>query len=250
MWPIILSSIACVAPTYFSTCHKRHDFQKSYWIKKCVLWFSLQFLSARFLILRWIPRDNALNVHRYSCKVPVILVRFPWNFNFLDGFSNNRKISWKAVRTGVFFFLHVVDTHAEANRRFWNFANAPKKWHRYFTCRVYRSEGSSCSAGHEIPRTLLMPKVHYRVHKTNRNACALCYGDITCKLVAPRTKPAVAPSVPVNHVSPSHPRLHDEEETSFLVWSTESVQKRQKKYFSSDQPVAYIGHWTCRKITW
>jgi hypothetical protein len=93
MWPIILSSIACVAPTYFSTCHKWYDLQKSYWTKKCVLWFSLQLLSARGLILKWITRDNAINVHRYSCNVPVILVGFPWNLNFLGGFSNNRKIS-------------------------------------------------------------------------------------------------------------------------------------------------------------
>ena len=82
-----------------------------------------------------------------------------------------------------------------------------KTWHRYFTYRVYRSkespcpEASSCSAGQEIPRTLLMPKVHYRVHKSPCNSCALRYGDTTYKLVAPRTKPAVAPSVPVNHVS-------------------------------------------------
>jgi len=133
-----------------------------------------------------------------------------------------------------------------------------KTWHRYFTCRVFRSkespcsEVSSCSAGQEIPRTVLMPKVHYRVHKSPCNACALSYGDTTCKLVAPRTKPAVAPSVPVNHVpvsNPSHSRLH-EEETNFVVWNTNSVQKRQMKHFSSDQPVAYIGHWTCGKIPW
>jgi hypothetical protein len=92
---------------------------------------------------------------------------------------------------------------------FWNSRTSRKKWHRYFTSRVYRSkespcsEGSSCSAGQEIPRTLLMPRVHYRVHKSPRNTCALRYVDTTCKLVAPRTKPAVAPSVPTSHVSPS-----------------------------------------------
>jgi hypothetical protein len=130
MWPIILSSVACVALTYFSTCHKRYDFQKSYWTKKCVPWFSLQLLSARFLILKRILRDNAINVHRYSCKVPVILVRFPWNLNFLGGFSNNRKISDlmknRPSGAGGGGSPPHADRHAEANRRFWNFANALK----------------------------------------------------------------------------------------------------------------------------
>jgi hypothetical protein len=33
-------------------------------------------LSETFLILRRTQRDIIINVHRYSCKVPVILVRF------------------------------------------------------------------------------------------------------------------------------------------------------------------------------
>jgi hypothetical protein len=42
----------------------------------CVFWFPLQLLSETFLILRRIQRDIIINVHRSSCKVPVILVRF------------------------------------------------------------------------------------------------------------------------------------------------------------------------------
>jgi hypothetical protein len=38
--------------------------------------FSLQLMSETFLILRIIQRDIIINVHRSSCKVPVILVRF------------------------------------------------------------------------------------------------------------------------------------------------------------------------------
>jgi hypothetical protein len=41
-----------------------------------MFWFSLQLLYKQFLILRRIQRDTIRNVHRPSCKVPIILVRF------------------------------------------------------------------------------------------------------------------------------------------------------------------------------
>jgi hypothetical protein len=41
---------------------------------KCALWFSLQFFSETFLILRSIRRPTVTNVHTTSCKVPVLLV--------------------------------------------------------------------------------------------------------------------------------------------------------------------------------
>jgi hypothetical protein len=91
---IILSSVACLALPYFSTLsHKRHDFRKKFLNTKCVFWFFLQPLSQTFLILRRIQRDIIIKVHRSSCKVPVIIVRFKWNFNFLDTLSKNTQIS-------------------------------------------------------------------------------------------------------------------------------------------------------------
>jgi len=42
---------------------------------KCVFSFSLQLLSETVLILRVTEPDAIINVHRFSCKVPVILVR-------------------------------------------------------------------------------------------------------------------------------------------------------------------------------
>ena len=43
---------------------------------KCMFWFPLQLLSETFLILRRIKRDIIIYVHRSSCQVTVILVRF------------------------------------------------------------------------------------------------------------------------------------------------------------------------------
>jgi hypothetical protein len=43
---------------------------------KCVFWFSLQLCLNIFFILRSIKRYIIINVHKSSCKVPVILVTF------------------------------------------------------------------------------------------------------------------------------------------------------------------------------
>jgi hypothetical protein len=75
---VILSSIACLALPYISTfSHKRHDFRGGGGTLlniKFVFWLSLQLLAETFLTLKRIERD--VNVHTYSRKVPVILVRF------------------------------------------------------------------------------------------------------------------------------------------------------------------------------
>jgi hypothetical protein len=49
---------------------------------KFVFWFSVQILSEKVPILRRVQRDIIINIYRYSCKVPVILVRFWWHFQF------------------------------------------------------------------------------------------------------------------------------------------------------------------------
>ena len=52
--------------------------------------FSVNF-AWKFLILRRTQRDMIISVHRYSCKVPVILVRFQWKLSFfyrLKKYSN------------------------------------------------------------------------------------------------------------------------------------------------------------------
>ena len=59
--------------------------------KMCALIFSI-ILSENVHILRRIQRD-IINVHRSSCKVPVILVLFQWKLNFLDSIKKKPQIS-------------------------------------------------------------------------------------------------------------------------------------------------------------
>jgi hypothetical protein len=84
----------CSWQIYHISYHKRNVFwRKKLLNTKCVFWFSLQFLSEIFLILRRTERDMIRNIYRSSCKVPVIIVRFEWNFTFLERFSKNTQIS-------------------------------------------------------------------------------------------------------------------------------------------------------------
>jgi hypothetical protein len=98
VWPCV----ACAALQYFSTCsYKRHDFRKKKILNiKYFFWFSLQLLSETFLILSRIKLDTIINVHKSSCKVPVVLLIFEWNLNSLDKFRKILKyqFSWKSVQ--------------------------------------------------------------------------------------------------------------------------------------------------------
>ena len=73
----MLSSVVCPAVPSFSTLsHKQHDFRKMLLNIKCVFGFSVQLLSETYIIVGITERDIVVNVHRSSCKVPVVLLRF------------------------------------------------------------------------------------------------------------------------------------------------------------------------------
>ena len=94
--------------------------------------FSLQRLFETFLILRRIQRDIFINVQTATCKVPVILVGFKKNLNFLDR-------SWKKAQTSTTIKIRLVrgrvvaweQTDGRRDTRklivaFRNFSNTPK----------------------------------------------------------------------------------------------------------------------------
>jgi hypothetical protein len=61
---------------FFHITSKMPRFRGKIIEQEYVFWFSLQLLSETFLILKRTEWDIIINVHRSSCKVPVILARF------------------------------------------------------------------------------------------------------------------------------------------------------------------------------
>ena len=97
---------------------------------KCVFRFSLQLLCETFLILRRIQRDIIINVHRSSCQLPLILVRFYGDLNFLNRLSKNAHISdfMKIRPAGAKFYAdRRMDRHDEANDGFPQLCHRAKK---------------------------------------------------------------------------------------------------------------------------
>jgi len=124
----ILSSAASPALLYFSILsHKRHDFRKDVnGSKMCVLILSTTFV---LLTARRIVRDIIKNVYWSPCKVPVILDRVLWNFNFHNRLSKNTQISNLLKIRPVGAELFHADGQTDMKKlivAFRNFANAPK----------------------------------------------------------------------------------------------------------------------------
>jgi hypothetical protein len=133
---IILLCVVCLVVPYFSALsHKRHDFrEKVIEHKMCVLILSTT-LSEAFLILRRIQRDITINVHRRSCKVPLLLSDFNGTWNC---WTHLRKIVKyqisRKIRLVVVELFHAegrtdgqTDRHEEASSRFSQFCVRAQK---------------------------------------------------------------------------------------------------------------------------
>jgi hypothetical protein len=120
LWPALLCNIF---PHYLRNCMIL--VKKSLNIK-CVFWFFLQILPGTFLVLR---RNDKKNVCWPSRKVPVILVRFYWNLDFLNRFSKKTEISnFKKIRPLGAELFH-ADRRADMTKvtvTFRSFANSLK----------------------------------------------------------------------------------------------------------------------------
>ena len=95
---------------------------------KCVVSFCLQVVFETFLILGRTEQNIAINVKTSSCKVPVILVGYCTNLNFVDRFSKkSSNIEFqqtpssrnRAVACGQ--KERQTHGHDEANSCFWQF---------------------------------------------------------------------------------------------------------------------------------
>ena len=168
---IVTSIVAPRSPPYFSTLsHKRYDFRKKLLNIKCVFWFSLQFFSKTFFILRTIQRDIVTNVKTSSWKLSVSLVEFKRNLNFLNRVYNNAKykISSKPVKWERVAPCGLTDMKLTVAFR--NFANAPKK------CEVSKEfqilspvcDGSTCDY-YSMTRTL-WPKISQTKKRHKKNS--------------------------------------------------------------------------------
>ena len=97
-------------------CPYKRNNEASLCVRVTIFAFYLQLSSETFTILRVILRD-IINVHRYSRKVPVILVRFSWNLNLFDSFSKNIQtwnfMKFRAVGAGLFHAYGRTDRNTD-----------------------------------------------------------------------------------------------------------------------------------------
>jgi len=128
---IVLSNVAFPAVSYFPYCLKNGIIfeRKKIEHKMRVLIFSTTCLKY-FSFQRRNQRDTIVNVYRSLCTVPVLLVRFFWNLNFLYRFSKNRISNFiKICPVGAEFLADgLTDRYDEANSRFLQFCERVEKW--------------------------------------------------------------------------------------------------------------------------
>jgi len=104
--------VSLVLPYLSTLFHKRYDFRKKVIEYKTGLFET-------FLILRRIERDIIINVLRPSHTVPIILVRFKQNLNYLHKFLKGIKIPnfMKICSVGAGSFHAYRRTDRQTERR-------------------------------------------------------------------------------------------------------------------------------------
>jgi cellulose synthase/poly-beta-1,6-N-acetylglucosamine synthase-like glycosyltransferase len=158
MWPVRLYHIfphSLINGTIFG--------KKKLLAIKCVFWFALQHLPQTFLILRRTWWDIIINVHRSSCKVPVIFVP-TWIFS--TDFRKTLKchISWKSVQWEPSCCMRTDRwTHmTKLIMTFRNFANVPRnvtisgnalKWREWTPSHRKLISGEPCVACRHAKRS-------------------------------------------------------------------------------------------------
>jgi hypothetical protein len=91
---IVIRGLLPAMQYVFALSYKRHDFRKE--VTKRIMWVLIFFFtnsSETFLIPRGVQQDVTTNGHTSSCHLPVVLVLFYRNLNFLQRFSKNTQIS-------------------------------------------------------------------------------------------------------------------------------------------------------------
>jgi hypothetical protein len=121
---VILFATSLSPPYFWTLTHKWQDFRKKVTEHEMfVLTFSTTFIW-NIAHSKIIQRDIAINVKTSSCKVPVILVGFYWNLNFINKFSEkglNIKFHQNSSSGSTVVPCGQTDGHNEANSRFSQF---------------------------------------------------------------------------------------------------------------------------------
>jgi len=90
-------------------------------------------MCEKSLIIRRVERDISVNVNTFLYKVPVIIVRFQWNLDFVEGPSKNTQMSNSIKTPRLKIELHYadgrMDSHVEANNHFFKYCGSTKKPH-------------------------------------------------------------------------------------------------------------------------
>jgi hypothetical protein len=98
---IILPYVSYLTLPYFPTFFiNRHGSEKKIFERRLFLLVFATSVSGTFLTLRKTERDSIKNICRFSREMPIILVRFWWNWIFSMDFRKiiKYKIPWKSLQ--------------------------------------------------------------------------------------------------------------------------------------------------------